>query len=77
MASPERRQSRGRDVDSIINQYLETVRPMFQQFIEPSRMYADLIIPRGGKNQIAIDLIKTKISSLIDQTERMHTSGVA
>ena len=69
--------NRGRDVDSIISQYLKTVRPMFQQFIEPSRMYADLIIPRGGKNQIAIDLIKTKISSLIGQTERVHTSGVA
>ena len=58
--------SRGRDVDSVIKQYLETVRPMFLQFIEPSRQHADLIIPHGGKNRIAIDLIKTKIQDLID-----------
>uniref|UniRef100_X1YT89 Uridine kinase n=1 Tax=Capitella teleta TaxID=283909 RepID=X1YT89_CAPTE len=45
--------SRGRDVDSVIKQYLETVRPMYMQFIEPSRQHADLIIPRGGKNRIA------------------------
>ena len=57
--------SRGRDMTSVINQYMETVRPMFLQFIEPSRQHADLIIPRGGKNQIAIDLIKTKIQSLV------------
>ncbi len=57
--------SRGRDMTSVINQYMETVRPMFLQFIEPSRQHADLIIPRGGKNQIAIDLIKTKIHSLV------------
>ncbi len=58
--------SRGRDVDSVIKQYLETVRPMYLQFIEPSRQHADLIIPHGGKNRIAIDLIKTKIQDLID-----------
>ena len=58
--------SRGRDVDSVIKQYLETVRPMFLQFIEPSRQHADLIIPHGGKNRIAIDLIKTKVLDLID-----------
>ncbi len=57
--------SRGRDMESVTRQYLDTVRPMFQQFIEPSRQHADLIIPRGGKNRIAIDLIKTKIHSLI------------
>lgn len=58
--------SRGRSVQSVIDQYLSTVRPMFLQFIEPSRQHADLIIPRGGKNQIAIDLIKTKIEALIN-----------
>jgi len=56
---------RGRSMESVIKQYMETVRPMFLRFIEPSRHHADLIIPRGGKNQIAIDLIKTKIQSLI------------
>ncbi|MGO0307676.1 uridine kinase [Endozoicomonas acroporae] len=58
--------SRGRDVDSVIKQYLETVRPMYMQFIEPARQHADLIIPHGGKNRIAIDLIKTQIRNLID-----------
>lgn len=58
--------SRGRDVDSVIKQYLETVRPMYMQFIEPSRQHADLIIPHGGKNRIAIDLIKTKVLNLIE-----------
>ncbi|WP_211829181.1 uridine kinase [Kistimonas asteriae] len=58
--------TRGRDMESVISQYMETVRPMFQQFIEPSRQHADLIIPRGGKNRIAMDLIKTKINTLIN-----------
>lgn len=57
---------RGREVDSVIKQYLETVRPMFLQFIEPARQHAHLIIPHGGKNRIAIDLIKTRIRDLID-----------
>ncbi|MBU2711419.1 uridine kinase [Zooshikella harenae] len=57
--------SRGRDISMVISQYQETVRPMYLRFIEPSRQYADLIIPHGGKNRIAIDLIKTKIHSLI------------
>ena len=57
---------RGRDVDSVIKQYLETVRPMFLQFIEPARQHAHLIIPHGGKNRIAIDLIKTRIRDMID-----------
>ena len=58
--------SRGRDMESVIDQYLETVRPMYLQFIEPSRQHADLIIPKGGKNMIALDLIKTKIRSLLN-----------
>lgn len=58
--------SRGRDVDSVTKQYLETVRPMYMQFIEPSRQHADMIIPHGGKNRIAIDLITTKVRKLID-----------
>jgi len=57
---------RGRDVDSIIAQYRETVRPMYFQFVEPSKRYADLIIPRGGKNLVAIDLLTTKIRDLIN-----------
>ena len=55
---------RGRSLDSIIKQYSETVRPMFYQFIEPSKSSADISISRGGKNRIAIDLLKVKISQL-------------
>jgi uridine kinase len=57
---------RGRDVPSIIKQYMETVRPMYFQFIEPSKRYADLIIPRGGKNFVAIDILTTKIKDLLN-----------
>ena len=56
---------RGRSVDSVINQYMETVRPMYFQFIEPSKRHADLIVPRGGKNTVAIDVISTKIKDLL------------
>ena len=56
---------RGRDVASIINQYMETVRPMYFQFIEPSKLHADIIIPQGGKNIVAIDILTTKIKSLL------------
>jgi len=56
---------RARSVDSIIRQYEETVRPMYFQFIEPSKRYADIIIPRGGKNKVAIDILSTKIHTLL------------
>jgi len=56
---------RGRSVDSVIKQYQETVRPMYMQFVEPSKRYADIIIPHGGKNVIAIDIIRSKIEKLL------------
>ncbi len=56
---------RGRTVDSVVDQYLSTVRDMHNQFIEPSKRYADIIIPEGGNNMVAIDLLMTKISSVI------------
>jgi uridine kinase len=56
---------RGRSVDSIIRQYEESVRPMHMQFVEPTKRYADLIIPEGGHNRVAIDLVRTKISELL------------
>jgi uridine kinase len=52
---------RGRTVESVIEQYLETVRPMHMQFVEPSKRYADVIIPEGGHNLVSIDLISGKI----------------
>jgi uridine kinase len=57
---------RGRSVESVIGQYLDTVRPMHQQFVEPSKRYADVIIPEGGYNEVGIDLITGKIRSQID-----------
>ncbi len=56
---------RQRSVDSVISQYNQTVRPMYFQFVEPSKRYADIIIPRGGKNMVAIDIITAKIRSLL------------
>jgi len=56
---------RGRSMESVLEQYLQTVRPMYLQFIEPSKQYADVIIPKGGKNRIAIDMLKAKIHQLL------------
>jgi uridine kinase len=56
---------RQRSIESILTQYHNTVRPMCLQFIEPSKRYADIIIPRGGANRIAIDMIKAKIRELL------------
>jgi len=56
---------RGRSLESILHQYEETVRPMYLQFIDPSKRYADLIVPRGGGNRIAIDMIKAKMRELL------------
>lgn len=56
---------RGRTLDSVINQYLTTVRPAHLQFIEPSKRYADIIIPEGGYNKVAIDLMVTKVKSIL------------
>lgn len=54
-------QKRGRPLDEILDQYLTTVQPMHLQFVEPSKRYADVIVPRGGKNQVAIEMIVAKI----------------
>lgn len=60
-------EDRGRTIESVSEQYLETVRPMHEAFVEPSKKYADLIIPEGGKNQIALDFIETKIIQLLNK----------
>jgi len=56
---------RGRTTQSVINQYLETVRPMHLEFVEPSKRYASLIIPEGGYNQVALDMIVARIESML------------
>lgn len=58
---------RGRTVESVIKQYLETVRPMHEQFVEPSKRYADVIIPEGGYNEVGIDLISGKIRTQLEK----------
>jgi uridine kinase len=58
---------RGRSVESVIKQYLETVRPMHRQFVEPSKRYADVIIPEGGHNEVGIDLISGKIRAKLQE----------
>jgi uridine kinase len=64
---------RGRTVDSVIEQYLATVRPMHQQFVEPSKRYADVIIPEGGHNVVSIDLLSGKIRERL--ASALATSG--
>ncbi|ALO04013.1 uridine kinase [Lactiplantibacillus paraplantarum] len=56
---------RGRTLDSVIGQYLATVKPMYHQFVEPTKRYADLIVPEGGENEVAIDLLTTKVRSIL------------
>ena len=56
---------RGRTLESVVNQYLETVRPMHLTFVEPSKRYADIIVPEGGKNQVAVDILVTKIKDIL------------
>lgn len=58
---------RGRTLESVIDQYLNVVRPMHNQFIEPTKRYADIIIPEGGHNHVAIDLLVTKIQTVLEQ----------
>ncbi len=53
---------RGRDIDEVLNRYQNTLKPMHQQFIEPTKNYADIIIPGGGHNKVAINIVKTVIS---------------
>jgi uridine kinase len=57
---------RGRTVESVIEQYLGTVRLMHLEFVEPSKRYADVIIPRGGVNEIATDMVATRVLAMIE-----------
>lgn len=63
--------TRERSLDSVVQQYLTVVRPMHQQFIEPSKRYADLIIPEGGYNQVAINLLVNQIQTIVSQSSRL------
>ena len=61
---------RGRTTDSVINQYLKTVRPMHMEFVEPSKRYADIIIPEGGLNKVAMDMVIARIEALLREEHK-------
>lgn len=63
---------RGRSVESVMEQYLNVVRPMHMQFVEPSKRHAHIIIPEGGHNRVAIDLIAVKIADIIRERSRLR-----
>ena len=72
---------RGRSSESVIEQYLSTVRPMHLQFVEPSRRYADVIIPQGGFNTVAMDMVVASIETLLEErknntTKRFNNSNI-
>ncbi len=60
---------RGRTMESVIDQYQKTVRPMHLKFVEPSKRYADIIIPEGGSNDVAVDMLLTKVRSITSANE--------
>ncbi len=60
-------QKRGRSLDSVISQYLTTVKPMHEQFVEPSKRRADIIIPEGGHNLVALDMIMERVRAHLEQ----------
>jgi len=57
---------RGRSVDDVLRQYLETVRPMHLEFVEPSKRWADVIIPEGGENRVALEMVVARVEQLLD-----------
>ena len=61
---------RGRSLDSVVQQYLETVRPMHQEFVEPSRRFADIVIPDGGKNDAAMELLIEWLATKVQRCEK-------
>ncbi|MDY0408541.1 uridine kinase [Virgibacillus soli] len=61
---------RGRSLESVIDQYINSVRPMHLQFVEPTKRYADIIIPEGGENHVAIDIMATKIETILTRNAK-------
>ena len=67
---------RGRTLESVIAQYLLTVKPMHEAFVEPSKKRADIIIPEGGKNPVAYGMIIDKIEKLLAKTEKLYVRTI-
>jgi uridine kinase len=68
---------RGRSLDSVVHQYLETVRPMHLKFVEPSKRYADVIIPGGGHNKVAMEMVVSRLQMLLRVREEMAEEEIA
>ena len=68
---------RGRSLDSVVKQYLETVRPMHLKFVEPSKRYADIIIPGGGQNRVAMEMVVSRLQMLLRAREEMAGEEIA
>ena len=60
---------RGRSLDSVVSQYLTTVKPMHEQFVEPSKRFADIVVLEGGRNLVALDMIIQRIKSHVEAEE--------
>lgn len=63
-------EERGRTIDSVVNQYMETVKPMYHQFIEPTKRYADIILPEGGQNEVGINMIEAQLRVILDAEKK-------
>ena len=61
-------EERGRSLTSVVNQYLSTVKPMHEQFVEPSRKFADIVVLEGGHNLVALDMIMQRIANHIAES---------
>ena len=66
---------RGRSLDSVVKQYLNTVKPMHEQFVEPSKRNADIIIPEGGHNQVAMDMVIERVRAHLARMDREEADG--
>jgi uridine kinase len=60
---------RGRTLESVVKQYLATVRPMHLEFVEPSKRYADVIVPEGGNNRVAMEMIISRLMDVLHRAE--------
>ena len=64
-------EKRGRTLESVLTQYQDTVKPMHEKYVEPSKKYADLVVPEGGKNLVALDMIMGRIQRHVDEAEEI------
>ena len=62
---------RGRTLESVLNQYQQTVKPMHEKYVEPSKKFADIVVPEGGKNLVALDMIMLRIQKHLEEAEEV------